>query len=544
MANDVDIIIGADSSKLQREVRDATAELDRLRTASERMGRSSVEMDRALAGAAKRLDDARTAAHRAGVELNDTNDEAADLGGTMQRLAKAMQLSGDTLGPYAGQIGDIGDAFDLMDGKTAALAIGVGSLAAAFGLALESSLDVIRNADDYNIAMGATRDRIYDARDALTALDSAFKRQKVAMAAEMAPAIETFSYAYIGMADNISRAVTWLLSGFSESSVGEWLKNNSIIWKAIEGQAERGRRIAAAARKQEEEAAAAAAVAREAEATAKLASQEAANSSRRIVHYEGEAAARRKLTDSIKGQEEALGELVTTYEDEMVITAAPPKMQIEAVFDFDAMEMNTFDELKQKNADAAGEVTNVWKDHASDIANYAASFAGSVLGMITEMSERTTGESRKERLKQFRTMKAAAIAEATINTALAATAAFAQGGGVPVGLVLAALTVAAGAVEIGMIASQQPNFHRGGIMRSDRMGLAGDERSFSATTRANEAVVLTQQAMGAFAGQLSRMNAGEPVGGGMAPVYVMVDGRASPTRQFARPDPMFGRRLA
>ena len=540
MANDVDIIIGADSSKLQREVRDATQELDRLRTASERMTTSSVEMDRALAGAAKRLDTARTAAHRAGVELNDADKEAHDLGGTMQRLAKAMQLSGDTLGPYAGQIGDIGDAFDLMDGKTAALAVGVGALAAAFGLALESSLDVIRNADDYDIAMGTSRDRIYDARDALTALDSAFNRQKVAMAGEMAPAIETFSYAYIGMADNISRAVTWLLSGFSESSVAEWLKNNSIIWQAIEGQAERGRRIAAQARKQDEEAAAAAAVAREQEATAKLAAQEAENSTRRVRHYEGEAAARRKLTESIQDQKEALGELVTTYHDEMVITADPANLKFEAVFDFDAMEMDTFDELKQKNADAAGEVTNVWKDHASDIANYAASFAGSVLGMITEMSERTTGESRKERLKQFRTMKAAAIAEATINTALAATSAFAQGGGVPVGLVLAALTVAAGAVEIGMIASQQPNFHRGGIMRSQN--LAGDERSFSATTRANEAVVLTQQAMGAFAGQLSRMNAGEPMGGGMAPVYVMLDGRASPTRQFARPDPLYGRR--
>ena len=112
----------------------------------------------------------------------------------------------------------------------------------------------------------------------------------------------------------------------------------------------------------------------------------------------------------------------------------------------------------------------------------------------------------------------------------------------PVGLVLAGLTIAAGAVEIGMIASQQPNFHRGGIMRSQNMGLAGDERSFSATTRANEAVVLTQQAIGAFAGQLSRANAGEPMGGGMAPVYVMVDGRAAPTRQFARPDPLYGRR--
>ena len=540
MANDVDIIIGADSSKLQREVRDATQELDRLRTASERMTTSSVEMDRALAGAAKRLDTARTAAHRAGVELNDADKEAHDLGGTMQRLAKAMQLSGDTLGPYAGQIGDIGDAFDLMDGKTAALAVGVGALAAAFGLALESSLDVIRNADDYDIAMGTSRDRIYDARDALTALDSAFNRQKVAMAAEMAPAIETFSYAYIGMADNISRAVTWLLSGFSESAVGQWLKNNSLIIQAIEGQAERGRRIAAEARKQEKEAAAAAAVAREQEATAKLAAQEAENSTRRVRHYEGEAAARRKLTESIQDQKEALGELVTTYHDEMVITADPANVKFEEVFDLDAMEMNTFDELKQKNADAAGEITNVWKDHASDIANYAASFAGSVLGMITEMSERTTGESRKERLKQFRTMKAAAIAEATINTALAATSAFAQGGGVPVGLVLAALTVAAGAVEIGMIASQQPNFHRGGIMRSQN--LAGDERSFSATTRANEAVVLTQQSIGAFAGQLSRMNAGEPMGGGMAPVYVMVDGRASPTRQFARPDPLYGRR--
>jgi len=542
MADDVEIIIGADSSKLQREVRDATAELDRLRAASERMGRSSVEMDRALAGAAKRLDTARTAAHRAGVELNDTDKEAHDLGGTMARLAKAMQLSGDTLGPYAGQIGDIGDAFDLMDGKTAALAVSVGSLAAAFGLALESSLDVIRNADDYDIAMGATRDRIYDARDALTALDSAFKRQKVAMAGEMAPAIETFSYAYIGMADNISRAVTWLLSGFSESSVAEWLKNNSIIWQAIEGQAERGRRIAAAARKQDEEAAAAAAVAREQEATAKLAVQEAENSGRRIVHYEGEAAARRKLTKSIQDQKEALGGLVTTYEDEMVITASPPSVEF-VMPDIEEIEILStgIEHFKQANYEAAGASTNVWKESASDIAGYAANFATSITGMVTELAQRNTAESRKERLKQFRTMKAAAIVEATINTALGVTQSLGSAP-FPANIVLGALTLAAGGVQIGLIASQQPNFHRGGIMRSDRQGLAGDERSFSATTRANEAVVLTQQAMGAFAGQLSRANAGEGMGGGMAPVYVMVDGRAAPTRQFARPDPLYGRR--
>jgi len=242
------------------------------------------------------------------------------------------------------------------------------------------------------------------------------------------------------------------------------------------------------------------------------------------------------VTDALEKFDADTFTFLTDVED---ITTS--RLAIDVVADIsDQPFIDKLDAMKANAAEAAGESSNVWKDHASDIANYAASFAGSVIGMITELSERTTGESRKERLKQFRTMKAAAITEATINTALAATSAFAQGGGVPVGLVLAALTVAAGAVQIGMIASQQPNFHRGGIMRSQN--LAGDERSFSATTRANEAVVLTQQAMGAFAGQLSRMNAGEGMGGGMAPVYVMVDGRASPTRQFARPDPLYGRR--
>jgi len=544
MADDVEIIIGADSSKLQREVRDATAELDRLRTASERLGRSSAEMDAALGKAAKRLDDAKSAAHRAGVEFDNAGDRASGMSGNMQKLQKVMQLSGDALGPYAGQIGDIGDAYELMGTKSATLAVGVGILADAFWSALQSSLDVIRNADDYNLAVGSQRDTIYEAKQALSDLDAAFARQKVAMAEEMAPAITKFSYAYIGMADNISRAVTWLLSGFSESAVGQWLANNSAILAFIDGQAARGKRIADEARVASQEAAAAAAAAKaEQEALRNRQQDEAAAAKSRAGHISAETTYRRKLTGVVREQRQAVEELVTTYEDEMVITASPPSIEFEMP-DIEEIEILStgIEEFKQANYEAAGASTNAWKESASDIAGYAANFATSITGMVTELAQRNTAESRKERLKQFRTMKAAAIVEATINTALAATSAFAQGGGVPVGLVLAGLTIAAGAVQIGMIASQQPTFHRGGIMRSQNMGLAGDERSFSATTRANEAVVLTQQAIGAFAGQLSRANAGEGMGGGMAPVYVMVDGRAAPTRQFARPDPLFGRR--
>lgn len=544
MADDVNIIIGADSSKLQREVRDATAELDRLRAASDRLGRSSAEMDAAIGRAAKRLDDAKSAAHRAGVEFDNAGDRASGMSGNMQKLQKVMQLSGDALGPYAGQIGDIGDAYELMGTKSATLAVGVGILADAFWSALQSSLDVIRNADDYNLAVGSQRDTIYEAKQALSDLDAAFARQKVAMAEEMAPAITKFSYAYIGMADNISRAVTWLLSGFSESAVGQWLANNSAILAFIDGQAARGKRIADEARVASQEAAAAAAAAKaEQEALRNRQQDEAAAAKSRAGHISAETTYRRKLTGVVREQRQAVEELVTTYEDEMVITASRPSIEFEMP-DIEEIEILStgIEEFKQANYEAAGASTNAWKESASDIAGYAANFATSITGMVTELAQRNTAESRKERLKQFRTMKAAAIVEATINTALAATSAFAQGGGVPVGLVLAGLTIAAGAVQIGMIASQQPTFHRGGIMRSQNMGLAGDERSFSATTRANEAVVLTQQAMGAFAGQLSRANAGEGMGGGMAPVYVMVDGRAAPTRQFARPDPMFGRR--
>lgn len=588
MANDVDIIIGADSSKLQREVRDATAELDRLRTASERMGRSSVEMDRALAGAAKRLDAARKAAHSAGLELDKIPDIGERIDDGMARTAKAAALTGDAFGSLAGPIGDVGDAFAMMPPAMAATVVGAGAVVSIFGSIVSSSLDVIRNLDDYMLVMDGTEQAVWDAAESIKAFDIALQQQQVTIAEQSAPILGGLANIYISVSDNIGRAIDFIISrtsaglgaigsfftelmsfsrfivietgkmlGLSADTTGfiyDSIKSvadttmgaafQPIVMamdavRALMGQAERGQDIA---QKKLDD------------FNSKLSQQQQWTQSWEDFLNDADKADKKrddskverlvKIKDAANDVTDALekfdADTFTFLTDAADITSS--RLSIDVVADMSLDPLNVkLNAMKANAAAAAKESSDVWKESASGIVNAAASFATSLTGMVSELASRNTAHTRAERLKQFRTMKAAALVEASINTALGVTQSLGSAP-FPANIVLGALTLAAGGVQIGLIASQQPNFHRGGIMRSDRAGLAGDERAFSATTRANEAVVLTQQAMGAFAGQLSRVNAGEGMGGGMAPVYVMVDGRASPTRQFARPDPLYGRR--
>ena len=75
-------------------------------------------------------------------------------------------------------------------------------------------------------------------------------------------------------------------------------------------------------------------------------------------------------------------------------------------------------------------------------------------------------KARKEAvLKGFRMNQAAALASAGINTALAVTSAAATAPFVPLGIIAMAAAAAAGAVQIGIIASKKPpQFHRGGVL--------------------------------------------------------------------------------
>jgi hypothetical protein len=100
-----------------------------------------------------------------------------------------------------------------------------------------------------------------------------------------------------------------------------------------------------------------------------------------------------------------------------------------------------------------------------------------------------------------------------------------------------ALAIAAGGVQIAAIAAQKPSFHRGGVYPGD--GMAPDEREVSVRARANEAMFMTQQAIGSWASQIARLNTGQVPAQGGASVVVMMDGPLQ-TRGFARPDPGYG----
>ena len=74
--SDAEIIIGADASKLVRELRTAQDEFDRLTRAQQRAGGAAGALDGALAKAKTRLDAASSAAHKAGIGV-ETMDTAA-----------------------------------------------------------------------------------------------------------------------------------------------------------------------------------------------------------------------------------------------------------------------------------------------------------------------------------------------------------------------------------------------------------------------------------------------------------------------------------
>ena len=241
---------------------------------------ASKASEKAAADATKAAAKAAQAAERAASDASKAVSEK------FQIAAKVASLTGDVFGNLAGPIGDVGDAFELMGAKGAIMATGVGLIVQGFGAFISTSLDVIRNAEDYKGAMGESEEAILGANEALDALDLAFKRQKSTMAGELAPVIEDLSYAYIGISDNIGRALDYL----ANTDFVTWLTENSAIIQWISGQAERGRKVA---EEQKREEAAALAKGKAAEEAAKAA-EEAARAAEEQRKRAEEAAAKRR----------------------------------------------------------------------------------------------------------------------------------------------------------------------------------------------------------------------------------------------------------
>lgn len=137
-------------------------------------------------------------------------------------------------------------------------------------------------------------------------------------------------------------------------------------------------------------------------------------------------------------------------------------------------------------------------------AQAVATFAGGVSDLMMQRASANAEHDRRLALKQFKAGKAAAIAQATINGALAITTALAQLGPI-FGTLAAGGIIAATAAQIGIISSQKPAFDRGGMIQG---GMMADQVPINALP--GEAV-LSRGAVRAVGGQagVDRLNRGE-----------------------------------
>lgn len=141
-------------------------------------------------------------------------------------------------------------------------------------------------------------------------------------------------------------------------------------------------------------------------------------------------------------------------------------------------------------------------------------FSSGVSDLLAQRSEANAKRDRALALRQFKASKAAAIAEATINGAVAITRALASLGPVAGALATAGIS-ASTAAQIGVIASQKPAFDRGGMIQG--AGRMADQVPINALP--GEAV-LSRGAVRAVGGQagVDRLNRGESTAPQIVPV--------------------------
>lgn len=236
---------------------------------------------------------------------------------------------------------------------------------------------------------------------------------------------------------------------------------------------------------------------------------------------EANASAERKLGIAAAERIKILTNIAEKYADQPDIVAKAAQAE-EAVRDQlradlaaqQAKDDEAFDAAKQKlherqMARAKELADQEERLQAQRIANAQAvgTFASGVSDLLAQRAEANAKRDRELALRQFKASKAAAVAEATINGAVAITRALATLG--PVAGALATAGIAAStAAQIGVIASQKPAFDRGGLIQG---GAMADQVPVNALP--GEAV-LSRGAVRAIGGQagVDRLNRGESTG--------------------------------
>jgi len=553
---DVNIVISADASRMEGEVKRARAELDRLTRAVESTDDATGELNRATADAQQKFGDAADAARRAGVDISKYEraadkaaDSSRDLGGTLETLDKGTRVLNGAMGDIAGPLNDFYELSATAGKGTAALAVGALAVVAGLSALGAATWDVIANIGEYTDAINRAAhadmvtqgqvDQLYQANATVTQATNVWDTFKATLAAKFSPFFNKFMTGLIGSITYFGELTDQVLSGNIFNAHAKAIETAA---STVQGYLRQREQMADQVREE------ANATEKSAEAASKAAPKikSVADGYRQVASAAREAkAAADAVASSGIGEEYPevvivgtpnLDETIAAYEEagtrireaiDIGQFQLPKLKSPEEVLAEQKAIVNSLDAIRER-ATAAGDT---FSKVGQGIGGLGSVFEGAL--------ELADGASRQVRMRLFTAMKAARISEAVINGAVAITRAFAELGPIG-GAVMAPIVGAQTAVQIGLIAQQRPTFHRGGYLASPSM-LSPDE----VVIRRNEvpAMMTAQGARALGQSGLARMNAGEaPQSGGG--VFVMLDGRRIGTRLFAAPDPTYGMRLA
>lgn len=171
--------------------------------------------------------------------------------------------------------------------------------------------------------------------------------------------------------------------------------------------------------------------------------------------------------------------------------------------------LNSFSELQRRKADEAIELAEEVADSQIESLDKELKNKEITQAQYDEKKKRIADELAArisaERIKEFNTQKSIALTQAGINTAVAVTKAYEQGGAF--GIVLAALVAAAGAAEIAIIASQQPPKFAKGVVGLKGKGTETSDEIPALLSR-NESVI-TAEGTKRHKGLLEAINKGK-----------------------------------
>ena len=482
-------------------------------------------------------------------------------------LNKAAQITGGGLSFMTGPLDDLGDLLERGNVKMAALAIGsvaavggmyaVGRAAVAAGEALyDTAANATKLIDELEnggrTILPAHRDALLEAESATRGLDGAMLDLQLTLAGALSPTLtgitDTVSGLVIVMTDVVDATSSWATEiDLALDQLSPMYKTVSLLAGGVSALLGATGSLGEATREQ-----------------ADAASETAAANTAWMKAVEAQFAAEDKATEATKKGTAAIRDRTAATKEAGGITFSAEELGADGItqssasltelatsmgtvvespfwnLEFAAAFNQTNDELDAL-PDKLGRTTEEWNAYYDNLAARSAAWganakavSASVFNVIADLAVKRTDSERKAARKRAIIMKAAAITEATINTFVATTKALASSSP-PVNFILAGLTAAFGAVQIGLIAAKPLVYHRGGILDPDEERL----NATSAVVRKNESIgVVTSQGRAAVDTAMSRLNAGQVSTGD---TYLLVDGDLFGTRRVAGPNPGYGR---